>query len=73
MRELPLLVGASRKRFIGTLSGVEVARARVAGSVAAALAAVAQGAQIIRVHDVAETRQALTVWQAATEGAPPDA
>ena len=68
---VPLLMGASRKRFIGTLSGVEVAADRVSGSVAAALAAVGQGAQIIRVHDVAATRQALTVWQAAQSGIAP--
>lgn len=66
---LPVLVGASRKRFIGTVTGVEVASERVAGSVGAALAAVSQGAQIIRAHDVAETRQALAMWQAATQGA----
>lgn len=65
---VPLLVGASRKRFIGTLTGVELARERVHGSVAAALHAVSQGAQIVRVHDVAATRQALTVWQAVTLG-----
>ncbi|MFY0612912.1 MAG: dihydropteroate synthase [Hyphomicrobiaceae bacterium] len=65
---LPVMVGASRKRFVGTLSGVDVAQARGAGSIGAALAAVSQGAQIIRVHDVAETRQALSVWQAATQG-----
>ena len=41
---------------------------RVPGSVAAALAGIMQGAQILRVHDVAATRQALTVWQAATNG-----
>ena len=68
---LPILVGASRKRFIGALTGVEAPTERVAGSVGAALAAVGQGAQIIRVHDVAETRQALTVWEAATSGAKP--
>ena len=62
---VPLLIGASRKRFIGTLTGVEVAQDRLAGSLAAALAAVSQGAQIVRVHDVAQTRQALAVWQAA--------
>ncbi|MEO1266172.1 MAG: dihydropteroate synthase, partial [Pseudomonadota bacterium] len=61
---VPLLIGASRKRFIGALSGVEAAEDRVSGSVAAALAGVAQGAQIVRVHDVAETRQALAVWTA---------
>ncbi|MEM1375546.1 MAG: dihydropteroate synthase [Pseudomonadota bacterium] len=62
----PILLGASRKRFIGTLSGVEAADQRVAGSLAVALAGVAQGAQILRVHDVAETRQALALWQAST-------
>jgi dihydropteroate synthase len=65
---VPILVGASRKRFIGTLTGVEVARERVHGSVAAALHSVSQGAQIVRVHDVAATKQALTVWQAVTLG-----
>jgi dihydropteroate synthase len=65
---VPLLVGASRKRFIGTLSGVETAADRVHGSVAAALAAVAQGAQIVRVHDVKATRDALAVWQASWSG-----
>jgi len=66
---VPVLLGASRKRFIGTLTGVEVAADRVAGSVGAALAAAGQGAQIIRVHDVAATRQALTVWEASVSGA----
>jgi len=59
-----ILLGASRKRFIGTLCGVEVASDRVAGSVAAALFGAGQGAQILRVHDVIETRQALAVGQA---------
>lgn len=61
---LPVLLGASRKRFIGTITGVDRAADRVAGSVAVALHAAAQGAQILRVHDVAETRQALSMWQA---------
>ncbi|NYS24918.1 dihydropteroate synthase [Rhodobacteraceae bacterium 2376] len=61
---LPVLLGASRKRFIGTLTGVEQAADRVAGSVAVALHGAAQGAHLLRVHDVAETRQALTMWQA---------
>jgi dihydropteroate synthase len=65
----PVLLGASRKRFIGRLSGVAEAGERVAGSVAAALAGAAQGAQILRVHDVAETRQALAVWQGIRAGA----
>ena len=63
---VPVLVGASRKRFIGTISGVDVAAERVHGSVAAALAAVSQGAQIVRVHDVKATREALDVWMAST-------
>ncbi|HSF64225.1 MAG TPA: dihydropteroate synthase [Paracoccaceae bacterium] len=61
---LPVLLGASRKRFIGTITGVDRAADRVAGSVAVALHAAAQGAQILRVHDVSETRQALSMWQA---------
>jgi dihydropteroate synthase len=68
---LPVLLGASRKRFIGTLSGEEDAARRMPGSLAVALAGVAQGMQMIRVHDVAETRGALTLWQAATKGANP--
>ena len=60
----PVLVGASRKRFIGTISGAEKAEDRMPGSVAVALAAVAQGAQIIRVHDVLPTVQALKLWAA---------
>jgi dihydropteroate synthase len=59
----PILLGTSRKRFIGAIGGGERAEARMPGSVATALAGVAQGAQIIRVHDVAETRQALRLWQ----------
>ncbi len=59
-----VLLGVSRKRFVGVLSGVSEARHRVAGSVAAGLGALAQGAQLLRVHDVAETRQALEVWRA---------
>jgi len=67
---VPVLVGASRKRFIGTLDGEPEAKKRVPGSVAAAIVAAAQGAQIIRVHDVRETRQALRVWLSAVHGAP---
>jgi dihydropteroate synthase len=61
---VPVLLGASRKRFIGTIGREDVAEARMPGSVAVALAGVAQGAQMLRVHDVAETRQALRLWQA---------
>lgn len=60
----PVLLGASRKRFIGTISGVEVAADRLAGSLAVALHAAGQGAQILRVHDVSETIQALALWRA---------
>lgn len=59
-----VLVGASRKAFIGKLSRGEPAPERVSGSIAAALAAVARGAHIVRVHDVAQTCQALAVWRA---------
>ena len=62
----PILLGASRKRFIGTLSGVKEPGARLAGSLAVALHAAGQGAQILRVHDVAETVQALALWRALT-------
>lgn len=65
---LPLLVGASRKRFIGTLGGAGTPAARMPGSVAVALHAAGQGAQILRVHDVTETRQALTLRHAAING-----
>ncbi|GAB1364345.1 dihydropteroate synthase [Rhodobacter sp.] len=60
----PVLLGASRKRFIGSIGGAAEAQGRMPGSVAVALAGVAQGVQMIRVHDVAETRQALRLWQA---------
>lgn len=65
---VPVLLGASRKRFIGTISAEADAAKRMPGSLAVALAGVAQGMQMIRVHDVAETRQALSLWQAATTG-----
>ncbi|MDO4434133.1 MAG: dihydropteroate synthase [Alysiella sp.] len=59
---LPLLIGVSRKRMIGELTGREIASERVSGSLAAALMAVHNGAKIIRVHDVRETADALKVW-----------
>ncbi|MDZ4313003.1 MAG: dihydropteroate synthase [Cypionkella sp.] len=65
---VPVLLGASRKRFIGTISAEADAQKRLPGSLAVALAGVAQGMQMIRVHDVSETRQALSLWQAATTG-----
>jgi len=67
---VPVLVGASRKRFIGTLADEPEAKRRVPGSIAAAITAAAQGVQILRVHDVRENRQALRVWLSAARGAP---
>ncbi len=64
--DLPLLAGMSRKSMVGALTGKPVER-RMAGSIAAALAAAQNGAAIIRVHDVAETVDALTVWCAISQ------
>jgi dihydropteroate synthase len=61
---LPLLLGWSRKSTVGAVTGRQVGE-RLAGSLAAALGCVAQGASIVRVHDVAETVDALKVWRAA--------
>lgn len=66
----PVLLGASRKRFIGTIGGATEPAARMPGSLAVALGAAAQGVQIVRVHDVSETRQALRLWTAIIPGAP---
>lgn len=63
---VPVLAGLSRKSMLGVLTGREVGQ-RVAASVAAALAAVQNGAQIVRVHDVQATVDALKVWQAVYE------
>ena len=62
---LPVLIGLSRKSMIGAVTGRAVEE-RLSGSIAGALAAVAHGARIVRVHDVAETVDALKVWRAAT-------
>ncbi len=62
---LPVLIGLSRKSMIGAVTGKPVEE-RMAGSLAGALAAFAHGAKIVRVHDVAETVDALKVWRAAT-------
>jgi dihydropteroate synthase len=59
----PLVVGASRKRTIGALSNEAPADQRLGGSIAFALKAVEQGAQVVRVHDVPETVQALRIWR----------
>lgn len=62
----PVVIGASRKRFIQALDkrAQDAGRDRLGGSVAAALIAVQNGAGMVRVHDVAETVQALKVWRA---------
>ncbi len=65
---VPLLLGASRKRFIGTIADEPQADRRGPGTIAVTLAAVAQGVQIHRVHDTEETRQALSLWQAVQAG-----
>jgi dihydropteroate synthase len=62
----PLLLGVSRKSFIGRLVGAEV-EARLPGSLACACCAVAQGVQILRTHDVAETAQAVRMTEALLE------
>jgi len=62
-----IVLGVSRKSFIGRLSRGEPPAERLAGSLAAALAGMVRGADILRVHDVAATRQALAVWRAIAE------
>jgi dihydropteroate synthase len=59
----PIVLGASRKRTIGALSNEAPADQRLGGSIAFAVKAVEQGAQILRVHDVPETVQALRIWR----------
>lgn len=59
-----VLIGVSRKRMIGELTGQQNPTDRVSGSVAAALYAAGQGAAVLRIHDVQATRDALAVWQA---------
>ncbi len=68
---VPLLVGLSRKGMIGTATGHVNPGDRATGSAAAALIAVQRGATIVRVHDVAATRDALAVWTTLLEHAPP--
>ncbi|WP_134724522.1 dihydropteroate synthase [Paracoccus luteus] len=60
----PVLLGVSRKRFVGTIGGADTPADRDPGTLALTLAAVAQGIQIHRVHDVAGIRQGLSLWQA---------
>ena len=63
-----VLVGASRKRFLGALTGAEEPRDRLEGSLAAAILAAATGADVVRVHDVEATVRALRVGDAITRG-----
>jgi dihydropteroate synthase len=65
----PIVLGASRKRMIGALSNEAPAEARLGGSVALALKGAELGAQLIRVHDVFETAQALRIWRGMRDSA----
>jgi dihydropteroate synthase len=65
----PVLLGASRKSFIAKLNRGEPPKARLGGSLAAVLAGAERGVQIMRVHDVEQTHQALSVWEALTSRA----
>jgi len=65
----PILLGASRKRLIGALSHEAPAEARLGGSLALALKGADQGAQLLRVHDVFETAQALRIWRGMRDAA----
>ena len=60
--DCPLLIGVSRKSMLGEITGKPVSQRTTASAIAAVLA-ISQGASIVRVHDVAETRDALSVWQ----------
>ena len=66
----PVLLGASRKAFIGALDNGAKADARLGGSIAAALAGARAGVAAVRVHDVRETVQALAVWEAIDQAVP---
>lgn len=65
----PMVVGVSRKSFLGRIAGEPEPQRRLAASLAAGLFALGKGAHVLRVHDVAETVQALRVWQALTGSA----
>ncbi len=60
----PVMVGVSRKGFIGTIGGENDALRRFPGSIAVGLEVLRQGVQFIRVHDIAQTRQAIALWRA---------
>jgi dihydropteroate synthase len=65
----PILFGASRKRLIGALDNEAAADQRLGGTVALHYHAAAQGAQLLRVHDIAENRQALRMWRGLRDAA----
>ena len=65
----PILLGASRKRFIGALTNEEPVEGRLPGSLAVAISALAQGIQLLRVHDVKETVQLVQVWRGLRDAA----
>jgi dihydropteroate synthase len=65
----PLLYGASRKRMIGAIDGEAEANDRLGGSIALHMRAVELGANIVRVHDVRETMQAVKTWRALRDAA----
>jgi dihydropteroate synthase len=58
-----ILLGVSRKRFIGTIGGAAEAKDRAPGSITIGLDSLNQGVQILRIHDLAETKQAVALWQ----------
>lgn len=66
-----LMLGVSRKGFLGALTGVKEARARAVGSVAAALCGLERGVQLYRVHDVKQTAEAFAVWEGVRQGRVP--
>jgi dihydropteroate synthase len=61
-----LSIGVSRKSFLGTITGASAPKQRLAATIAATIVAIARGAQIHRVHDVAAVKQAINVWNALT-------
>ena len=58
-----MLIGVSRKTMLGQITGIDIPEERVVASVTAAIASIARGAHIVRVHDVKETVQAVKIWQ----------
>jgi dihydropteroate synthase len=65
---VPILLGASRKRFIGTIGGAVDAKSRMPGSIGVALAGLSHGIQMLRVHDVPQTIESAALWRAAIVG-----